>query len=103
MRYTVSQTDSVRYSVVGDGPVFYGSRTACDRVARELNGTERCAILRGRMARAGAKSEFYRTWRAELDELEAELTARNISGCTCGDAYDSRIVDVPLCDYCRTR
>jgi len=52
------------------------------------------------MARAGAKSEFYRTWRAELDELEAELTARNISGCTCGDAYDSRIVDVPRCDYC---
>jgi len=41
MRYTVSQADSVQYSVVGNGPVFYGSRAACDRIARELNDNER--------------------------------------------------------------
>ena len=69
----------------------------------------RCTILRACMAGVAdsarpGHAEHYLHWRAELDELEAELTARDVAaevnGCTCGDAYDSRIVDVPRCDYC---
>ena len=67
----------------------------------------RCAILRACMANPDTPKAIYSHWRAELRELEAELTARDVAaeacGCTCGDAYDSRIVDVPLCRWCVNR
>ena len=67
----------------------------------------RCAILRACMAGTQDDAASYRHWHAELKELEAELTARDYyaenCGCTCGDAYDSRIVDMPLCSWCVDR
>ena len=41
MTYTVQPHSNAQYSVVGNGPVFYGSPTACERIARELNNGTR--------------------------------------------------------------
>lgn len=67
----------------------------------------RCTILRACMANPDTPKAIYSHWRAELRELEAELTARDVAAesccCTCGDAYDSRIIDAPLCAWCVDR